>query len=137
MSWNSIDLQMRQYADRIQSEVKLSAEHSSNLATSIAADVRFLSVEQKLEIKAASPIALEDRMAELTAFQAWMDQAHLIKQSPAITRAQVLTQSYICFVYLPESCFRALAKVCPSGSAARKCAQFLSNNPVRACYVLP
>jgi 5-methylcytosine-specific restriction endonuclease McrA len=35
-------------------------------------------------------------------------------------------------VYLPESCFKALAKVCPSGSAAKKCAQYLSNNPVRA-----
>lgn len=51
---------------------------------------------------------------------------------PLVGRARVVTQMYICFVYLPESCFRILAKVAPSGSAARKSAQFLSNNPVRA-----
>src|SRR5262249_11910426 len=44
----------------------------------------------------------------------------------------VLSQNYICFVYLPEACFRVLSKVCPNGSATKKCAQFLSNNPVRA-----
>jgi len=61
-----------------------------------------------------------------------MDQAHSIRNNPFVTRAQVLSQNYICFVYLPEACFRVLSKVCPSGSATKKCAQFLSNNPVRA-----
>jgi hypothetical protein len=60
-----------------------------------------------------------------------MDQANVVQSNPFVTRAQVLSQSYICFVYLPESCFRALAKEYPTGSAAKKCAQFLSNNPAR------
>jgi hypothetical protein len=104
---------------------------AAKLATTIAADVRFLSADQKAEIRAASPIPLSDRLAELQAFQGWMDHAHTVRNNPYVTRAQVLSQNYICFVYLPEACFRVLSKACPSGSAAKKCAQFLSNNPVR------
>lgn len=123
---------MRAYSARLISEVKLTPEMAEKLATTIAADVRFLSPEQKAEIRAASPVPLQDRLAELRAFQGWMDQARTVHNNPFVTRAQVLSQNYICFVYLPEACFRVLSKVCPSGAAAKKCAQFLSNNPVRA-----
>jgi hypothetical protein len=132
MNWQHLDVQMQRFAERLTNEVKLTPEMLAKLATTIAADVRFLSSEQKKEIRAASPIPIEDRLAELQAFQGWMDQAKTVKNNPFVTRAQVLSQNYICFVYLPESCFRVLAKSCPSGSAAKKCAQFLSNNPVRA-----
>ena len=102
---------------------------AANLATTIAADVRFLSPEQKSEIRTASPVPLSDRLAELHAFQGWMDHAHSVRNNPFITRAHVLSQNYICFVYLPEACFRVLSKMCPNGSATKKCAQFLSNSP--------
>jgi hypothetical protein len=123
---------MKAFSTRLANEVKLTPEMAGKLATSIAADVRFLSSEQKAEIRAASPVPLQHRLAELRAFQGWMDQAHTVRNNPLVTRAQVLSQNYICFVYLPEACFRVLSKVCPNGSAAKKCAQFLSNNPVRA-----
>lgn len=123
---------MRAFSARLVVEVKLTPEMAEKLATHVAADVRFLSAEQKFEIRTASPISVEDRLAELQAFQAWMDHARTVKNNPSVVRAQVLSQSYMCFVYLPEACFRVLAKVCPSGSAAKKCAQFLSNNPIRA-----
>lgn len=132
MNWQHLDTQMKAFSPRLTKEVKLTPEMADKLATSIAADVRFLTAEQKAEIRAASPVPLQDRLAELQAFQGWMDQAHSVRNNPFVTRAQVLSQNYICFVYLPEACFRVLSKVCPSGSAARKCAQFLSNNPVRA-----
>jgi hypothetical protein len=132
MNWNHLDKQMRSFEARLTGEVKLTPGMAVKLATTIAADVRFLSVDQKAEIEAASPVPLVDRLDELQAFQGWMDQAHTISNNPFVTRAQVLSQCYICFVYLPESCFRILAKVCRTGSAAKKCAQFLCNNPVRA-----
>jgi hypothetical protein len=132
MNWQYLDAQMKAFAARLTNEVKLTPEMAAKLATTIAADVRFLSPEQKAEIRAASPVPLEDRLAELQAFQGWMDQARTVRDNPIVTRAQVLSQSYICFVYLPEACFRVLATACPSGSAAKKCAQFLSNNPLRA-----
>ena len=131
MNWKHLDTQMQLFSTRLTSEVKLDPEMALKLATTIASDIRFLSLEQKTEINAASPVSLADRLYELQAFQGWMDQAHTIHNNPYVTRAQVLSQIYICFVYLPESCFRILAKACPSGSAAKKCAQFLSNNPVR------
>ncbi len=132
MNWKHLDTQMQFFSDRLITEVKLAPDIAAKLATTIASNVRFLSVEQKTEIKAASPVPLTDRLDELKAFQGWMDQAHTIRNNPYVTRAQVLSQSYICFVYLPESCFRILAKICPNDSAAKKCSQFLSNNPVRA-----
>ena len=131
MNWQHLDLQMKGYSDRLMREVKLTPEMACKLATTIAADVRFLSPEQKAKIRAASPVPLQDRLAELQAFQGWMNHAHTVQNNPFVTRAQVLSQNYICFVYLPEACFRVLSKVCSSGSAAKKCAQFLSNNPVR------
>lgn len=132
MSWTDLDQQMASWASRLIDEVKVSDEHSRKLATSIAGEIRFLPPEAKVEITSASPVQLELRIQELQAFQGWMDLIRQSKSSPFMTRAQVITQNYVCFVYLPESCFRVLSKVAPSGSAARKCAQFLSNNPVRA-----
>jgi len=132
MSWKHLDAEMQPFSARLTREVKLTPEMAANLATTIAADVRFLSREQKSEIRRKSPVPLEDRLSELQAFQGWMDQARKVQNNPFVTRAQVLSQSYICFVYLPESCFRVLAEVCSNGSAAKKCARFLSDNPVRA-----
>jgi len=132
MNWKHLDNQMLAFTARLTSEVKLSPEMATKLATTISSDVRFLSPDQKQKIRAASPVPLEDRLAELRAFQGWMDQASQITNNPFVTRAQVLCQNYICFVYLPEACFRILAKVCPNGSAARRCGQYLSNNPIRA-----
>ncbi len=132
MTWDPIDKQMAVWSERLKSELKIDEEHSRKLATAIAADVRFLPAEVKAEIRAASPVPLNDRLQELQAFQGWMDAVRNSTPSPYVVRAQVVTQNYICFVYLPESCFRILAKTAPTGSTLRKCAQFLNNNPVRA-----
>lgn len=132
MNWQLLDSQMQAFYVRLVNEVKLTPDMAKKLATIIAADVRSLTPEQKAEIRAASPVPLSNRLEELQSFQGWMDYAHVVNKNPYITRAQVITQSYICFVYLPEASFRILSKVCLSGSAVRKCSKFLSDNPVRA-----
>ncbi len=132
MSWQYLDSQMKRWSSRLETDVKLAPQAVSCLATTIAKDVRFLPVEAKEKIKQATPIQLEHRLDEPRAFQAFMDQASSVPDNPGVTRAQVIVQNYICFVYLPESCFRVLAKIAQTGSAARKCATFLCNNPVRA-----
>jgi hypothetical protein len=131
MSWRLLDQQMAVFSERLEQEVKVTHAAALKLATTIASEVRFLSVEAKAELRASTLVPLADRVAEVQSFQSWMDVARTIR-NPSVSRAQVITQNYICFVYLPESLFRALAKHCQPGSAARKCAQFLSNNPVRA-----
>lgn len=132
VSWETINEQMRVYTPRLTSELRLAPDVASKLATHISADVRFLTLDQKDQIRAASPVRIQDRLQELIAFQGWMELASGIKGDPRVTRAQALTQNYICFVYLPEACFRVLTKVCQPGSAAKKCSKFLSDNPVRA-----
>ena len=49
-----------------------------------------------------------------------------------MTRAQVITQNYVCFVYLGEACFKVLRKVSAPNSVTRRCCSFLTDNPVRA-----
>ena len=131
MSWENLDRQMSAYSDSLRNEVKLSDEICGKLATTIAADVRFLPREIKEEIKSVSPVPIRSRLEELQAFQGWMELANDVK-NPLVTRAQVITQNYICFVYLPEACFSILRKHAPLQSTVRNCTSFLSDNPVRA-----
>ncbi|MDB5984752.1 MAG: hypothetical protein JWQ69_5767 [Pseudomonas sp.] len=132
MDWTIIDSQMDRYRDRLTAQVGLLPEISLRVASTIAGDVKALSADQRLSFHAQSPVPIAARLDELLAFQGWMDLAHHLSPDPHVTRAQVLCQNYICFLYLPEACFRHLAKVCPQGSTARRCGKFLSNNPVRA-----
>jgi len=131
MTYTVLDMQMSRYGDVLQNQVGLTETEGNRLATTVAADVRFLSTEIKDRIHGASPVSIRARLDELISFQAWMDDSRTI-QSPISTRAQVIVQNYICFVYLTESCFSVLRKHAPAGSVAKKCAKFLTNNPVRA-----
>lgn len=132
MTWIQLDEQMTSWSARLVSEVKISEADSKRLATKIASDVRFLARDAKEEIAAASPVVIRDRLLELNAFQGWMDNVSKLPPSPFLVRAQVITQNYICFVYLPESCFRVLSRTMPTGSITKKCAKFLCNDRVRS-----
>jgi len=50
-TWRQLDAQMARFSDRLINAVKLSPEIAERLASSVAADVRFLSQEEKLAIK--------------------------------------------------------------------------------------
>ena len=59
---------------------------------------------------------------------------HLTREanpSPFVVRAQVLIQNYMCFVYLPGFFFHVLSKKAASGSVARRCATFLTDDQIR------
>jgi hypothetical protein len=131
MTWTHLDRQMSAYSENLRLEVKLSDEVCNKLATTIAADVRFLPRKIKEEIYNASLVPIQNRLEELKAFQGWMELAGDVK-NPFVARAKVITQNYICFVYLPEACFSILRKHAPLQSTARKCSAFLTDNPVRA-----
>ena len=128
----NLDRQMRAWSKRLITELKLKKEDTQKLATTIASEVRWLSKEAKIEIINASPVDIKYRYEELLAFQNWMDIVHKSEKHPSVVRAQVIVQNYICFVYLNESCFDILRKHVSSGSACKKCCNFLINNPVRA-----
>jgi hypothetical protein len=132
LSFTELDKQLRPYSDQLQDVVRLTASEAEKVATLVAADVRFLEPTARSEIICSSSVPLRSRIEELVAFQAWTEMASKIRGNPAITRAQVITQNYICFVYLPEACFLALRKRATSGSVTRRCCKFLTDNPVRA-----
>jgi hypothetical protein len=133
MTWTKLDDQMAAWSARLVADVRISDGDSHKVGTKVASEIRFLPASAKAEIVATSPVNLRDRLQELQAFQGWMDIiATSANVSPFVVRAQVITQNYICFVYLPESCFRIISKSLPSGSVGRKCAKYLSDGRVRA-----
>jgi len=124
---------MRQWSSRLRDDLRIGPPESNQLAKSIAREVAALPDEAKQRVREASPIPLKIRVEELVAFQGWMDLVHAAaKPHPVVVRAQVVYQNYICFVYLGESCFNILKEELPSGSTAKKCCKFLTDNPVRA-----
>jgi len=126
-----LDRQLATFRNRLCSEVGLSPEQAGKVATFVAADIRFLPVEAKEEIRTASPVPLAARFEELVAFQAWSDFSTSVKGNPAIARASVVVQNYICFVYLKDACFEVVAKRAAPGSVAGLSSDYLSRGSVR------
>jgi hypothetical protein len=132
MSWSHIDEQMRSFAPFLRDQFGITPPQSNNLATEIANEIRRLPKETLDSVAADDPVGAHARLEELRGFQMFMDIVSAVDPHPAVIRAQVITQNYICFVYLGDACFKALRKAAPSGSVIRKCCQFLIDNPVRA-----
>jgi hypothetical protein len=130
--WSVLDAQMRRYSPRLRDDLRIEAVASNHLATTIAHECASLPSAALTEIRDQDVVGLRSRLEELTAFQAFMDLAHSIPSHPALVRAQVITQNYVCFVYLGESCFKILQRHMPSTSTTRRCCRFLTDNPIRA-----
>jgi hypothetical protein len=128
-----LDKQMQQWSRRLRDDLRIGPPESNQLATTITKEVDALPDDAIQRVKKASQIPLKIRIEELVAFQGWMDFVRATSEPhPVAVRAQVVYQNYICFVYLGESCFNVLKKELPSGSTAKKCCKFLTDNPVRA-----
>jgi hypothetical protein len=126
-----LDRQLQVFRSELEQLVGLTGDESTKVATLCAADVRFLPVQVKDEIRSASLVPIQARLDELAAFQAWNDIALASAPHPAVTRAQVVVQNYICFVYLKDACFGVLASHAAASSVASRCAAFLSTGSVR------
>lgn len=126
-------MQMQEWDSFLINEVKIPKDKTHQISSLIAEEIARIPKESKKEIisSISNPIPMEDRLEELRAFQGWMDIAHN-HRSPYISRAQVIVQNYVCFVYLGEACFKILKKYLEPGSVAKKCCNYLLNNPVRA-----
>jgi hypothetical protein len=128
-----LDAQLAKFRKELGEFVGLESDVIAKVATTVAAELRFLPPEAKSSIIQSSPVTIEDRLSELTAFQAFMDLSTASRRpNPAFVRAQVLYQNYVCFVYLGEALFKILSKSAPPASVTRRCARFLTDNPVRA-----
>jgi hypothetical protein len=127
--WVPIDRQMQPWGTRLRDDLGLSALQAGELASCISKEVAALTPSQRDQLRLMSPIPASYRLAELTAFQAWMDIARGAPH-PAVTRAQVITQNYVCFVYLKESWFEVLHQVMSPNTATVACCAFLLSEPL-------
>ncbi len=126
-----LDAQLHKYSPLLRDDLQIVPPQSNGLATQIAAEIGELPEDDLDAICSSDRISTTDRLEEMKAFQTFMDFAGQ-HESPAIVRASVILNSYVCFVYLGDALFKQMKKACPKGSAARKCCKFLTDNPVRA-----
>lgn len=130
--WAKLDKQLQDWSPRLRDDLGIGKEESGKLATTVASEIEKLSKEALQQDGSDSMILFKDRVDELTAFQAFMDYVHrATAPGPAIVRAQVILQNYICFVYLGEW-FKIVRGLLPAESTAGKYCVFLTENPVRA-----
>jgi hypothetical protein len=131
-NFDILDNQMIRWRTKLRDDIGISYQISKNLATTVASEISALSGESKQRIIESSPIHIQRRLDELVAFQRWMDYAHTVQNNPYVTRAQVITEIYVCFVYLGESWFKMIRQEMDSQSITHKCCKFLTDNPIRA-----
>lgn len=116
----------------METEVKIPLDKCDCIASTIATEIENNKSFFKQEILLVSPVPLETRLEELSCFQTMMDTFNKMKPRPEIVRSQVMTQNYVCFVYLKDTLFEVLRKNSEIGSITKKCTKYLLNNPVRA-----
>jgi hypothetical protein len=126
---------MKPWATRLRDDLEVSLQASTYLASSIAADVASLPASTQTELLGLSDtpgVSWQDRNEMLGNFQVFMELVTKAPQHPAVVGVSLVAQNYIAFVYLGEALFTKLKKASASGSTARRCATFLTDNPVRA-----
>lgn len=124
-----LDRQIALYKDDLIRHVGLSDFEAMNVASLVEKEI-FSDGRFQNEYDKVSPVPIESRYEELIAFQQWTDNLSSKISDPYTTRTRVISQCYICFVYLKDACFEILNKWNTSLVATR-CAIYLSNGKVR------
>jgi len=127
-----LDKQIYYWKNHLNREIKIPLEYCSCLASAIKNEINTLKPEEKSKLIDSNPIDLKIRIEELQAFQVMMETFNKMKPRPELVRTQVISQNYICFVYLKDTLFELLKKTMPTPSITKNCCKYLLNNPVRA-----
>lgn len=129
-----IDDLMKPWGPRLRDDLNVSVQASTRLASSIAAEVAELplSMRESLLGVAGSGVTWQDRHEMLGAFQLFMEMVTTQPQHPVIGNIALIVQNYMAFVYLGDALFTKLRKAVTADTTTRKCATFLTDNPVRA-----
>ena len=126
-----LNKQLAKYRDRLCKEIRLIPVEAKQLTSFVATDIRFLPPETKDEMKEVSLVPVSKRYEELVAFQLWTELASSVRGRPEISRASVIVQSYICFLYLKDACFEVVEKYAKPNSVLARCVKFLLSGKVR------
>ena len=113
-----LDRAMAPYAAELQAELGLASAQAARFATTLVRELQALPNHSRIPVaeQLNQPVPIRDRLLELSAFEQVMSNTPSISMIPALVRAQVITQNYICFVYLRDSLFLVLRPITPDGS---------------------
>lgn len=130
----NLDNQIYQFKDQLIKKVIIPVQNADRVSSIISEEIRRNKADFLSEMKKVTPIDIKTRLEELTAFQTMMDNLNSLEQptNPETIRSQVITQNYICFVYLKDTLFDVLKRKSEQDSTLKKCTNFLLNNDVRA-----
>ena len=127
-----LDAQLAAFAPRLHDDLGVPPASSGRVASAVASDLRALGPRLVTVLDGDDPVGFSARFEELIAFQSFMDATASLTGEPAVSRARVIVQNYVCFVYLKEAWLERLARELPSSSVAAMCAVFLTTGRVRA-----
>jgi hypothetical protein len=123
-----LDVGLREYSSRLRDDFKISPPESNELATAIRREVQQLDSQTRLALQSDAPLSTTDRIHLLNLFVHWW---RTNPGAPDNCIGQMMALNYFCFVYLGESHLKKLRK-CALAPLGKKCATFLTDNPVRA-----
>ncbi len=129
-----LDRAMAPYAVDLQAELGLASAQAARFATTLVRELQALPNHSRIPVaeQLNQPVPIRDRLLELSAFEQVMSNTPSISMIPALVRAQVITQNYICFVYLRDSLFLVLRPITPDGSTLSRAIDKLTCQRVRA-----
>lgn len=128
----TLDIQLKEFETFLKNEIGITDEFVLKIATTIKSEIQDLSITEIENIMSHSPINLNNRFDELICFQRMMDFVRVNKiKEPGIIRSQLITQNYICFVYLKDSYFKAIQKEAGSNTIIHRCCNFLTSAHIR------
>ena len=128
----NFDNQLYQFKNKLIEEVKILEQNVDRVASMISEEIKGKKSILISKIQEATPVKIKTRLEELSSFQKMMDTLNNEVPRPAIVRSQVITQNYICFVYLKDTLFEVLKQNAENGSTLKKCTKYLLDNPIRA-----
>jgi hypothetical protein len=128
----NLDKQLSVYNTYLKNEVGITNNDLNKISSKIENEINCLTKEEIEKFIDKSPIDLNHRYDELTAFQMMMDYIRINQiTDPGLIRSQVINQNYICFVYLQDSYFKALQDGTQINSITYRCCNFLTSSRIR------
>jgi hypothetical protein len=123
----NLDARLARFSTKLRNDLTITPPHSNAVASAIRSELTRVDPKLLPALTGESPLGLTDRLNELRRLFNWLELA----QGADDSYGQFISLNYVCFVYLGDTCFKTLRRELPKDSVAHKCAEYLSDNPVR------
>jgi len=129
-----LDRSMDPFSGMLETKIGIDSARAERFATVLIRELNSLPNELRIPLAQDlnQPVPIRDRLLELSAFQELMSNAPSISTIPALVRTQIITQNYVCFVYLRDSLFRVLHRSVPDGTVLSLTTSYLTSKPINA-----